>query len=263
MSFWILIQVLINLLLLASTIFLWMKLNRPAKDDPRLSKGLQLLQSKISVLEDLSDRTDTQVNQLIALIEQKTKELQNHIFNSDKQIQKIDNSMGRSLEVAKIFQDKIPHQEIIERQNTIKYVKAATMAHQGATVEEIAKHVDLSMGEIEFIAKVNREELQFSYSDLPDWAREDLDFQPRQQVTQVLENQQVVPAKPQTSSEVSPLAQLGEQFRNALSQQQQLPPALDLKKQASPASQQSKTRVIDTEVKKVVFPKIDVSKNLG
>ncbi|MEN0058082.1 MAG: DUF2802 domain-containing protein, partial [Bdellovibrio sp.] len=61
MSFWLLIQVLVNLILFAGVIGVWIRLSRPAKDDPRLSKGLQLLQSKIAVLEDLSDRTETQV----------------------------------------------------------------------------------------------------------------------------------------------------------------------------------------------------------
>ncbi len=88
-------------------------------------------------------------------------------------IQKIEASMGKSLEVAKIFQDKIPHQEIIERQNTAKYVKAARLAHQGMAVSEIAAQVDLSMGEIEMIAKLNREQLQFSEEDLPEWAQDE------------------------------------------------------------------------------------------
>ena len=76
MSFWLLIQILINIVLFAVVGILWMKLSRPQKDDPRLSKGLQLLQSKISVLEDLSDRTETQVQQLTALIESKVKDVQ-------------------------------------------------------------------------------------------------------------------------------------------------------------------------------------------
>lgn len=171
MSFWVLAQVLINLLLFAGMAVFWVRLSRPAKDDPRLSKGLQLLQSKISVLEDLSDRTETQVSQLTAILETKCRELQGRIADADRQIARIEQSAQKSLEVAKIFQDRIPHDEIIERQKTIKYVKAARLAHQGMPVEEIAKQVDLGMAEIEMIAKVNREQLQFSEADLPEWAR--------------------------------------------------------------------------------------------
>lgn len=173
MSFWVLLQVLINLVLLAAVGVLWIRLNRPAKDDPRLSKGLQLLQSKIAVLEDLSDRTEIQVSQLTALLETKCREIQEKIVAADRQISLIDSSAQKSLEVAKIFQDRIPHSEILERQNTIKYVKAARMAHAGASVDEISQQVEMSRAEIEFIAKVNREQLQFSEADLPDWAREE------------------------------------------------------------------------------------------
>lgn len=174
MSFWFLLQILLNLVLGAGIVGLWVRLSRPAKDDPRLSKGLQLLQSKIAVLEDLSDRTETQVSQLTALLEQKVKDIQLKIQAADKQLAKIEQSMQKSLEVAKIFQDRIPHSEIVERQSTIKYVKAARLAHQGLSVEEIAQQVDLSQGEIEFIAKVNRDQLMFCEDSLPEWAQEEL-----------------------------------------------------------------------------------------
>lgn len=171
MSFWVLLQVLVNLVLFAGLAVTWVRLSRPAKDDPRLSKGLQLLQSKIAVLEDLSDRTETQVSQLTALLETKCRDIQEKIAAADRQISRIDASAKKSLEVANIFQDRIPHTEIVERQNTIKYVTAARLAHQGHSVEDIAARVDLSRAEIEFIAKVNRERLQFSEEDLPEWAR--------------------------------------------------------------------------------------------
>jgi hypothetical protein len=166
---------LVNLILTAGVVAMWIRLNRPQKDDPRLSKGLQLLQSKIAVLEDLSDRTEVQVNQLTALLEQKCKDIQTKIQASEKQLAKIDQSTQKSLEVAKIFQDRIPHTEILERQNTIKYVKAARLAHQGLSFDEIAQQVDLSRGEIEFIAKVNKDQLMFCEDSLPEWAQESAD----------------------------------------------------------------------------------------
>lgn len=173
MSFWFLIQILVNIILFGVVGVLWMKLSRPQKDDPRMSKGLQLLQSKISVLEDLSDRTETQVQQLTALIENKVKDVQSKIQSADKQLAKIEQATQKSLEVAKIFQDRIPHDEILERKNSIKYIKAARLAHQGLSPEEISKQVDLSRGEIEFIAKVNKDQLMFCEQSLPDWAQDD------------------------------------------------------------------------------------------
>jgi hypothetical protein len=169
-NFWFLLQLLFNVIFLTGTVGIWVRLNRPPKDDPRLNKGLQLLQSKIAILEDLSDRTEVQVNQLTALLEQKVKDIQNKIQSSEKQISKIDQSMQKSLEVAKIFQDKIPHGEIMDRQNTIKYVNAARLAHQGVSVEEIALQIpELSHGEIDFIAKINRDQLMFCEDSLPEW----------------------------------------------------------------------------------------------
>ncbi len=166
-------QIFINIALGVGVFFLAMRITRQPKDDPRLSRGLQLLQAKIAVLEDLSDRTDSQVSQLVVLLEQKIREVQNKIQLADKHVTLIRESMDRSLEVARIFQDKIPHEEIIERQNTKKYLKAARLANQGKTVDEIAQQVDLPMGELEFIAKVNRDQLMFSEEQLPAWARED------------------------------------------------------------------------------------------
>ncbi len=170
MSFWVLAQILLNIMFLASIITIWIRQQRPQKDDPRLSKGLQLLQSKIAILEDLSDRTDEQVNQVMTILERKYQEIQLKLNESDRQMHKIDSNMSKSMEVAKIFQDRIPHAEILDRQNTIKYVTAAKMAHQGSSIDEIASQVDLSKGEIEFIAKINREQLMFCENSLPDWA---------------------------------------------------------------------------------------------
>lgn len=172
MSFTVFMQVFFNIVVLTLIFVIFARLRRPAKDDPRLSKGLQLLSSKIAVLEDLNDRTESQVQQMLTLLDQKSRELQQKIMTAETQVQQIRQSMSQSLEVAQIFQDKIPHTEIIERQNSMKYIRAARMAHHGVAVEEIMREVDLPRGEIEFIAKVNREQLSFREEDLPVWARE-------------------------------------------------------------------------------------------
>jgi len=258
LSFWVLIQVTIDVLLLAGLGFMAVRMSRPAKDDPRLSRGLQLLQSKISVLEDLSDRTETQVNQLTALMDHKIKEIQNIVLDADKQLQQIRQSMGKSLEVAKIFQDKIPHQEIVERQNTIKYVQAARLAHQGVPAQEIAKTVNLSMGEIEFIAKINRDQLQFSESELPDWAREEV-------------SAPVAPAAvaARTQPIEKSMSDLGAQFRSAIQSSPapiQTPAVAAAAAAPAPApapaivaAKPKSTHAKDStsEIKKAVFPRIE------
>jgi hypothetical protein len=168
---WTLIQIVIDLFLAVGMFVLWTRLKRPPQDDPRLSRGLQLLQSKITVLEDLSDRTDVQVKQLSNLLDQKTRVIQDKIVEADRHNYQIHESMQKSLEVAEIFQDKIPHADIVERQKTVRYVKAARMAHSGASLDEIAAAVDLPREQLELIAKVNREQLMFDEEALPEWAK--------------------------------------------------------------------------------------------
>ncbi|MES2767670.1 MAG: DUF2802 domain-containing protein [Bdellovibrionota bacterium] len=172
MSGWIVVQIILNIGFVAAALVCWARLNRPQKDDPRLSRGLQLLQSKIAILEDLSDRTDMQVKQLSTLLDQKGREVQEYVANAQNQIHKVEDSIQKSMDVSKIFQDKIPHKEIIERQNTIKYVQAARLANQGMSVDEIAEKVDIPRSELEFIVKVNKNKLMFSEEHLPEWVQE-------------------------------------------------------------------------------------------
>jgi len=195
------LQILADLGFLMAGLLLYAKLSRPQKDDPRLSRGLQLLQSKIAILEDLSDRVDTQVKQLAQLIEQKGREVQESVYLAQEQIHRVDLSIQKSLEVSKIFQDKIPHKEIIERQNTIKYIQAARMAHQGLTADEIAQKIDIPRSELDFIVKVNRNKLMFSEEHLPQWAQESL--------TQA---EQAPTSQPQSQNSIRDLSKVFESF---------------------------------------------------
>jgi hypothetical protein len=170
MTIWSFLQISFDVVIFFAVVASWMRLRRPPQDDPRLSRGLQLLQTKITVLEDLSDRTDAQVKQLSGLLDQKSRFLQNKMLEAEQQVLKIDHSMTKSLEVAEIFQDKIPHEEILERQRTVEYVKAARMAHSGVSVDEIASTVQLPREQVELIAKFNRDQLMFDETQLPEWA---------------------------------------------------------------------------------------------
>ncbi len=172
MSFWILFQVIFFVLIFACLAYYWMKLHMPVKDDPRLSRGLQLLQSKIAVLEDLSDRTDEQVRSLQNLLEKRCVEMKKLLVEAEDTLARIDESRRKSLEIAEVFEETIPHQKILERQNLKKYVQAARLANQGVSPEEIAQSVDLTRGEIEMISHVHKDQLQFSEEDLPGWVED-------------------------------------------------------------------------------------------
>lgn len=259
-----LLQIVANLFFAVVIFVLWQRLRRPPQDDPRLSRGLQLLQSKIVVLEDLSDRTDAQVKQLTQILEQKARLLQNKIIEAEHQVQRVESTIVKSKEVAEIFQDKIPHQEILERQSTIKYVKAAQLAHSGKSPQEIAHEVDLPLAQVEMIAKVNRDQLRFDQEALPEWAKSPetkVDFNLNS--ADLLEDdaktfsQEVLTqagANDPAAGSLDSLKKIGEDFRQAVkdyeSQHAQLEP-----RASAPAASRS-------EIKRVEFPRINLHRNL-
>lgn len=214
MSVWTLLQIVFNLFAFVGMAALWMRLRRPPQDDPRLSRGLQLLQTKITVLEDLSDRTDAQVKTLTSLLDQKNRMLQNKILEAEQQVLKIDHSMHKSMEVAEIFQDKIPHHEILERQRTVEYVKAARMANSGLSVEQISESVHLPREQVELIAKFNRDQLMFDESALPDWANKPAE---QQQTTGFgISDIDFVQSLEKPAPDFDQMARLGSEFKAAV-----------------------------------------------
>jgi CRISPR/Cas system-associated endoribonuclease Cas2 len=165
---------IISLVFVAAGIVFILRLYLNPKDDPRLGRGLQILQSKISVVEDLSKQVDKQSEQIISLLEHKIKEVQEKIFLLQAEEEKLSQKQAELKSIIRLFQDRIPFEEIAQRQLTVKYVRAAKLAHQGKSVEEIAKLVDLPFSELNMICKMNREHLVFSEENLPEWIEEKL-----------------------------------------------------------------------------------------
>jgi len=216
-SLWMIFQVVMNISLALFVYVIWVKLRRPPQDDPRLSKGLQLLQSKISVLEDLSDKTEIQVEKLSTFLDKKIKLVQNTIQEADQKILLIQQATQKTKEVAEIFQDEIPHDEIVKRQNTVKYVRAAKLAHQGHSVEEISAEIDLPIAEIELIAKLNKDNLVFDDESLPEWARHESNDKTNLnwQIPSGEMEPDLSDSLNATHIDYSSLKKLGEQFRQA------------------------------------------------
>lgn len=171
MNYWLLTLSLMNVLLIAYIAFNHFSKSKSKVEDQRLTKGLQLLQNKISILQDLSDKTDEQVRRWVHLIEQKAGGVQDQLVRSDEKIAQIEQALSKALDVSKIFYEQVPHAEMVERQKTSKYVQAAKLANQGFTIDQICQKIDLSTAEIEMITKMNREQLQFSEEGLPAWVQ--------------------------------------------------------------------------------------------
>jgi hypothetical protein len=170
-NYWLLSLSLLNILLIAFIAFNHLSKNKNKAEDQRLTKGLQLLQNKISILQDLSDKTDEQVRKWVHLIETKAQDVQGQLKKSDEKIIQIESALSKALDVSKIFYEQVPHAEMAERQKTGKYVQAAKLANQGFSTDQISQKIDLSTAEIEMIIKMNREELQFAEERLPAWVQ--------------------------------------------------------------------------------------------
>lgn len=156
MTLWILIQIVVNIFLLAGMALCLLKIFKSKEDDPRLTQGLRLLQSKISILEDLSDHTENQVNQLMLLLDKKLNEVRGTIGQVTQHIGEVDRSIEKSKRMAEIIQNEIPHEQIHERRLENKYIQAAQLAHQGYTAENIVKALNLPKAEVDLIVKVNK-----------------------------------------------------------------------------------------------------------
>ncbi|MDZ4678101.1 MAG: DUF2802 domain-containing protein [Oligoflexia bacterium] len=160
MGLLILLQVALDLAFIAIVSCLLIERSRTRNaEDPRMSKGLQLLTSKIAILQDLMDRSETIGRQLTQIIDGKQQDVQERVEDIERHLHKVQTAIEKSQEVAKIFQDRIPHQEIIERQTTVKYLQAAKLANQGFSTEDISRQVDIPQGELELIIKLNRDRL--------------------------------------------------------------------------------------------------------
>lgn len=269
MNYWLLTLSTMNLLLLTLLLFSWLTKNKNKVEDQRLTKGLQLLQNKISILQDLSDKSDEQVRKWVHLIEQKSGDVQNQLTRSDEKMAQIENVLTKALDVTKAFSEQMPHETLAERQKTSRYVQAAKLAHQGYSAEQIGQKVDLSVAEIEIIIKMNRNQLQFSEDDLPAWV--DLQTPPatgdeeEQEVneftSQLKKMNQVVSASAFdiTKPDLTTMNQIKQQFTDSLSLNSTHIPQtfIDEKKEMSVAT----TTADGKTIKPFQFRKIVVSKN--
>ena len=173
MNIWFVVQLMVNLVFLAGFLFLLINRKQTQKDDQKFSKGLQLLQNKISVLEDLSDQTDEQVRSLTQLLEAKYREIQGLLVDSDQQIQKMEEIAKNIYAQVESSSSMMGNQSSSEVQSMNKYVKAAQMANNGKTIEEVIREIDITRGEAELIVAMNKDQLTFNQNTLPLWVQPD------------------------------------------------------------------------------------------
>ncbi len=156
MSIWILLQVLFNVFMVAGVSVCLIKSFKNKEDDPRLTQGLRLLQSKISILEDLSDHTENQVKQLMTLLDRKLHEVRGVMGQVNEHIGEVDRSIKQSKMMAQQIQKEMAPDQIVEKKLENKYIQAAQMAYQGHSVDDIVQALNLPKAEVQLIAKVNK-----------------------------------------------------------------------------------------------------------
>jgi hypothetical protein len=164
MSIWFLIQIVVNIFLVAGVALCLIKVFRDREDDPRLTQGLRLLQSKISILEDLSDHTENQVKQLMTLLDKKLHEVRHTIHEVHHHIGEVDRSIQKSQKMAQEIQNEIMPDRLVEKKLENKYIQAAQLAHQGRSVSEIVQALGLPQAEVELIVKVNQKKCVYGES---------------------------------------------------------------------------------------------------
>jgi hypothetical protein len=166
----LLVLTVFNLMVLSIlTIQVFLKL-KEKKEDLRLAKGLQLLQNKISILQDLSDKTDHQVQKIVHVIDRKSADLQTNLALIDSKTAHVEAALIKATDISKMMtQQNQQGSNLVDIQKTNLHVQAAKLANKGFTKEQIMGKVDLHPAEIDFILKVNRDQLQFAEDQLPGW----------------------------------------------------------------------------------------------
>lgn len=156
MSIWFVVQLLVNIGFLLGLSLCLAKVFRKQEDDPRLTQGLRLLQSKISILEDLSDHTDNQVKQIMTLLDKKLTEVRGTMGQVHEHMQEVGRSIQEGQRRAEQICQDLTTEQVIEKKIESKYIQAARLAHQGLPVEEIVERLQLPRAEVALIVKVNK-----------------------------------------------------------------------------------------------------------
>src|ERR1700728_4691429 len=90
MGLLILLQVVLDLGFIATAT--WLLIDRSkakTMEDPRLSRGLQLLSSKIAILQDLMDRSEVMSRQLNQLMDGKQQDIQERLEEVEMYLHKV------------------------------------------------------------------------------------------------------------------------------------------------------------------------------
>ena len=167
------VSLLIDFFLILFVFRFWLR-SRSSSSYFKLNRGLQILDGKMGILEDLSERMEKEYEQLTELLDKKSIQISKKIQESKLCVQKIEEAITKIKKVTKIFQEKLPHKELAEREQALNYIKAAHKAHKGEEAKQISEELKLPLAEVELIRKFNERSLAFKEEDLSSWVRQEL-----------------------------------------------------------------------------------------
>lgn len=170
----ILFQIIVNLLLFAFVGLIWSRLKHLSGDEGRLRQGLQILQSKIAILEDLSGQVDDQFKQLTYMLDLKSKAFDAKLTEASELLSKLADGVTEASAAAHNLSENLQPEVLLERETAIRYVKAALLARAGKSTTEISSQLGVGFEEAELICKLNRSQLQFKVDELPEWMKPQL-----------------------------------------------------------------------------------------
>jgi hypothetical protein len=156
----VLFQTILNILFMAFIGLLWVRLRHLTGDEGRLKQGLQILQTKIAILEDLGRKVDEQSSQIMQVLDHKRATIESLLERAHSVMAQIENKTTLAC---------ADSETLIERENVIKFTKAAILANKGLRPNEIASRLNLGIQEAELIYSLNAQQLQFKLDELPGW----------------------------------------------------------------------------------------------
>ena len=162
MSVWLIIQILLNVTFFVGLLFCLVKIQKDREEDIRMAQGLRLLQSKISVLEDLSDHAEVQSKKIMSLLDSKMNEARGVLEPLDAGLGEIHQALAKGETIKKHLSEELPHDRLFDQQQKGKYLQAAQLSHQGWSPEDIARQLELPLAEVLLVQKVNKKKIIYS-----------------------------------------------------------------------------------------------------
>lgn len=162
MSIWLFLQIFFNLTFFFGLLFCLVKIQKDREEDIRMAQGLRLLQSKIAVLEDLSDHADHQSKQIMSLLDRKMNEVKGVLKPLDDGLGEIHQALAKGESIKKHMHENLEHGRLFEQQQKVKYRQAASLVHQGWEAADIARHLELPLAEVRLVQKVNQKKIIYN-----------------------------------------------------------------------------------------------------